>query len=472
MDAQSFVDPRLPKADLVVLHNLLEDIKRTKIKDDDSVEDLSYVKLSQSSSDESSQTKTPEQAEAADVVPSRDDKDITRLRAYNDPEHAEFEPTVFSSWELSVVQLPFGLNQRLLYPYIRWARSKARNDNDVIMITHLILYFTTTVPSAIILLFVHSHKLHCVIHSLMQVWNAGSYTLMMHQHIHMSGILAKKYRWLDCAFPYILDPLHGHTWNSYYHHHVKHHHTEANGPDDLSSTIRYQRDNIWHLIRYVGRFSFFVWLDLPVYFIKRGKTRMALKTACFELGNHAFIYTMATYNLRGTIFVFIIPLLMMRIGLMIGNWGQHAFIDEEDPDSDFRSSITLIDVASNRYCYNDGYHTSHHLNPRRHWRDHPVSFLQQKYTFAKEGALVFHNIDYLMITFKLMVKDYAHLAKCLVPIGSQIDMSILELAAMLETKTRRFTESEIEKKFTSRSTSKYLATEELRNGYLVMLEAE
>ena len=89
---------------------------------------------------------------------------------------------------------------------------------------------------------------------------------------------------------------------------------------------------------------------------------------------------------------------------MIGNWGQHAFVDEAEPDSDFRSSITLIDVPSNRYCYNDGYHTSHHLNPRRHWRDHPISFLEQKLTYASEGALVFHNIDYLMITFKLTTK--------------------------------------------------------------------
>jgi len=146
----------------------------------------------------------------------------------------------------------------------------------------------------------------------------------------------------------------------------------------------------------------------------------------------------------------------MRIGLMIGNWGQHAFVDEVEPDSDFRSSITLIDVASNRYCYNDGYHTSHHLNPRRHWRDHPVSFLQQKDIYANESALVFRNIDYLMITFKLLAKDYTYLAKCLVPIGDQIGMTIPELAALLETKTRRFTEADIQKKFKSKPTSRYL----------------
>jgi hypothetical protein len=30
---------------------------------------------------------------------------------------------------------------------------------------------------------------------------------------------------------------------------------------------------------------------------------------------------------------------------MVGNWGQHAFVDEANPKSDFRSSVTVIDVA-------------------------------------------------------------------------------------------------------------------------------
>jgi hypothetical protein len=49
-------------------------------------------------------------------------------------------------------------------------------------------------------------------------------------------------------------------------------------------------------------------------------------------------------NAHATLFVFILPLFLLRLGLMIGNWGQHAFVDETDPNSDFRSSITLIDV--------------------------------------------------------------------------------------------------------------------------------
>lgn len=173
----------------------------------------------------------------------------------------------------------------------------------------------------------------------------GPYTLLMHQHIHMRGVLNKKYALVDTIFPYIFDPLMGHTWNSYFFHHVKHHHIEGNGPNDLSSTVRYQRDSVLHFMHYVGRFYLLVWFDLPRYFLRNSKTELALKAGGCEIANYIFLYTMYKFvNSKATIFVFLIPLALMRIALMTGNWGQHAFVDEVEPDSDFRSSITLIDA--------------------------------------------------------------------------------------------------------------------------------
>lgn len=32
--------------------------------------------------------------------------------------------------------------------------------------------------------------------------------------------------------------------------------------------------------------------------------------------------------------VFLVPLLLLRLGLVVNNWGQHAFVDDEEPDSD------------------------------------------------------------------------------------------------------------------------------------------
>lgn len=53
-----------------------------------------------------------------------------------------------------------------------------------------------------------------------------------------------------------------------------------------------------------------------------------------------------------------------------------------------------------------------------------------------------------MITFKLLMKDYEHLAKCMVPIGEeQLAMTLEERAAHLKSRTRRFTEEELKLKY-------------------------
>jgi len=84
----------------------------------------------------------------------------------------------------------------------------------------------------------------------------------------------------------------------------------------------------------------------------------------------------------------------------------------------------------------------------RHWREHPVHFLEAKPEYARQQALVFHNIDYNVISFSLLTKNYMHLAKCLVPIGeTQINMTMDERVTMLKRHTKRFTEEEIRKKF-------------------------
>lgn len=280
---------------------------------------------------------------AASPPIDRGDENLAKINALNNPTHEDFEPTVFQAWDLSAIPLPPWAQQHLLKPYTRWASTVVRVPTDVVILTHLIFYFSTLVPSAV-LLFYHFTYVHAILHWVFASWCVGAYTLMRHQHIHQRGVLAPSYAWLDHTFPYLLDPLIGHTWNSYFYHHVKHHHVEGNGPEDLSSTIRYQRDDPLHFLMYFGRFAFFIWLELPSYFIRKGKGKLAIEAGISEFSNYALIYLASRVNLPAAIFVYVLPLCMLRLGLMVGNWGQHALVDEIDPDSDFRSSITLIDV--------------------------------------------------------------------------------------------------------------------------------
>ena len=82
-----------------------------------------------------------------------------------------------------------------------------------------------------------------------------------------------------------------------------------------------------------------------MYFFRKGQTKYALRCAFWELSNYVALYTLYNYvNARATLFVFLLPLTVMRLGLMVGNWGQHVFVDPAEADSDYLSSITLIDV--------------------------------------------------------------------------------------------------------------------------------
>ncbi|KAK4899560.1 hypothetical protein LTR27_003293 [Elasticomyces elasticus] len=422
------INLKLTQPDIVVLKNLIQDVK-------------SDIRGAPGGFNQNVSPETMEQSSSNEQgVHEHDKESIGLLRAYNDPSSEDFVPTVFTTWDNK--DIPDVLSEYLVKPYARVAMRIVRHPTDVVFLTHIMLYLTVNLGSAL-WLFYHFSYIHGIAHTAYTVTCVGSFTLLMHNHIHNNGVLAKEWQWLDTAFPYVLEPLMGHTWDSYYYHHVKHHHVESNGPGDLSTTIRYQRDDVFHFLHYYGRFLFLIWAELPLYFIRKGQTNLAVRASIAEVASYVFIYLMTKLNPRASVFVLLLPFAILRFALMVGNWGQHALVDEVDPTSDFRTSITMIDVMSNRVCFNDGYHTAHRLNPRRHWREQPVHFVQSKEAYRSGRALVFHDIDWFMMTIKLLMKDYLYLADRLVPIGDQIGMSRNELADMLRTKTRKFTEADI-----------------------------
>ena len=306
------MNPQLLQADIVVLQNLFRDIENS--------------------------ASSGSNAAATGQFTGHDDRTaINALEAIHD------ETTVFTNWDMKDLPTGKGLTAELLRKYISWAQGIVRNPVDVVFLTHILLYLGTSVPSALFL-FYRFTWVHGVFHVLMQLSYCGSFTLMHHNHIHNNGLLKKDYYLLDNGWPYVLGPLMGHTWNSYYYHHVKHHHVEGNGPEDLSTTIRLQRDELPDFLLYVGRFVMLAWIELPLYFVRKQKRTLALKSALGEWSSCFCVFALARISFYPTLFTLIIPLILMRIGLMVGNFGQHALVDDVDPASDFRSSITLIDV--------------------------------------------------------------------------------------------------------------------------------
>ena len=87
---------------------------------------------------------------------------------------------------------------------------------------------------------------------------------------------------------------------------------------------------------------------------------------------------------------------------------------------------------------------------------HPSDFYLRRHEYSSQSALTFYDIDYLMITFRLLMRDYGYLADRLVPMGEeQLAMSKEETMQLLKKKTKRFTENDIQKLFGTKSKSKH-----------------
>ena len=309
------MDPDLTPADKIVLRSLHEDIHPPGPYSDS-------PKLS-----------PPARPTVSQALPA--------LTALANPEDEQFQPIVFTTWD-RVSTTPL-IDAYLIRPYVRWASTVVRTPSDVVYITHILILFALGLPN-FVLLWVRFNWIQAVLQWMLVSFFMGPYSIIVHHHTHYRALLSPAWAWLDTTYPYVLGPMMGQTWNSFYYHH-KHHHIEENGPADLSSTLRYQRDSGIDLSIYVARFVFLIWFELPRYYISKGRLTFAFKYFAWETASYAFIVVMARYNFPAAMTTLLLPLIQWRILIMINNWAQHAFVDEEEPTSNLRASITLIDVV-------------------------------------------------------------------------------------------------------------------------------
>jgi fatty acid desaturase len=259
------------------------------------------------------------------------------------------------------------------------------------------------------------------------------YILMLHNTSHRS-LFRKGYRPLNRYIPWVLGPLFGETPNTYFAHHIGMHHPEENLENDLSSTMRFQRDSVVGFLRYWARFFFGILFELSIYHARRKRWKMLRMMLVGELAWYAVVATLLWLNWQATLVVLVVPFLAARFLMMAGNWAQHAFVDATDPENPYKSSIVCINCRYNRRCFNDGYHVGHHEKPNRHWTEMPEDFDRKRERYAAEDAIVFEGIDYFVVWFWLMRKRYDKLADHFVDLRDE-PRGREEIMALLRSRT-------------------------------------
>ena len=257
--------------------------------------------------------------------------------------------------------------------------------------------------------------------------------LMLHNTMHRPFF--RKPRILNRVHPYLMSLLFG-IPTGYMEHHVAMHHVENNLRADLSSTMRYQRDNFLHWLVYFFRFLLLIQVELSRYLVSRKRGALAVRAIVSDLAHVGIIVALLFLHWRATMVAFVVPYLAVRFMMMIGNWGQHAFIDRSRPGDSFVNSITCINVAYNKRCFNDGYHIGHHVKQNRHWTDMPRDFLDNAERYRKEGCVVFERLDFFMVSMLLFFRQYKVLAKRFVRLPGD-ERSDEEIVAFLKERTRR-----------------------------------
>src|SRR5437870_9560177 len=194
------------------------------------------------------------------------------------------------------------------------------------------------------------------------LWNifGDRFTMSYHCTLHRR-LFKKEYAWLDSYLDWFLSPFFGQTPGTFYVHHMGMHHIDDNLPDDLSSTMRYQRDSAFDFLRYYLRFACLIPYELAAYLWRTRNTKLLRNFIAGELSYYGAVAALAYWNLPATLIVFVFPFVFVRLMMMVGNWVQHAFIDPDRPDDPYRSSINTIAPRFNARVFNAGYHIYHHV---------------------------------------------------------------------------------------------------------------
>jgi fatty acid desaturase len=337
--------------------------------------------------------------------------------------------------------------KKSLSGFDQFFNEKIRDERDLPFI-HLMLKISfTLIPSAILLYsplltgnwwftWAFVHLILCIVIFL------GPYTLMLHNTSHRP-FFKRDYQMWNKYIPWVLGVFMGQSPDLYFYHHMGMHHNEGNMPNDKSTTMPFQRDSFLGFLHYYIRFMLVGILELAQYFFSNNKNTLAIKAARVEYTFCLVLVGLCFLNLGATMTVFVLPLVLVRLGMMSGNWGQHAFVDPSAPSNDFTNSITCINTPYNQKCFNDGYHIGHHLVPNMHWTDMPVEFQKNLEKYSQHKSLIFEGLDFHMVWFFLMTKNYKKLAKHTININGNTFSSEEELIEIMKQRTKQFSKEKL-----------------------------
>ena len=194
--------------------------------------------------------------------------------------------------------------------------------------------------------------------------------VIAHNHNHLpiwkSGLL-------NALTDYWLTLFYGYPAFGWIPTHNTNHHVHNNKEPDYTITYRVsESNNLFTLLSYPsvsggiqqranGRFIKELWEK------DRKKCVYCLSQVVLLL---AYLAIAFVWNWKKALFFIFIPQQFSLFAVLVFNYIQHVHADEE---SKWNHSRNFVGPFLNTFLFNNGYHTVHHMNPRKHWSENKAA---------------------------------------------------------------------------------------------------
>jgi hypothetical protein len=240
---------------------------------------------------------------------------------------------------------------------------------------------------------------------------------LLHQSSHRR-LFKKPYLWITEYVGWFLVHFYGMQPGGFFVHHLGMHHAEENMPLDGSSTMRFQRDSFADFLRYVGRFYINGKAEMILYLWRKRRTKLIKRFFWAEVVQKGMWLLLALVSIPAAVLLGIVPYLALRWGLMMNNWGQHAFIDRRDPANPYAHSVTLIQAGKRCNRYGEGYHVAHHVKGNMPWFDMLTHLDRCPEGYIEHQSVIFSGLrGYPELWWLLMTRNHERLIDALALAG-------------------------------------------------------
>ena len=257
---------------------------------------------------------------------------------------------------------------------------------------------------------------------------------MIHKEGHAAkGHFKKPLQVFNNMHGHFLSFLYGHVPQGYPMGHMRIHHKHDNAPDDVTSTVFYDRSHAARFLIYLFEFALF-WTGISVanYHYKKGKMKEFRKMAAGMLAFYGLIAVTMYVNFWFGFAYLVIPHMSCIFLLAAINYTWHAWTDPTEPKNIYKNSITILDGQYN--VYNEDYHVEHHKRPQTHWEEYPVNFEKHLDDYKKNRAVIFQDTQAFEVFFLILFSDFDKMADKFVDLNG--DMSRDDIKALLRERLK------------------------------------